>query len=133
MVLQQDMPVPVWGKAAPAEEITVEFLGLRKTIAADDAGNWKVTLDPLAVSSESRTMTITASSGVDVLVRAATSQGIGRPDRTHREGIPPSLHDARPRSDHFRCGGRECKFLLMQCHPEDCLTGLHPEKYPNHP
>ena len=65
----------------------MEFLGLRKTIAADDAGNWKVTLDPQAVSSESRTMPITASSGVDVLVRAATSQGIGRPDRAHREGI----------------------------------------------
>jgi len=67
----------------------MEFLGMRKTTAADDAGNWKVTLDPLAVSSGSRTMTITASSGVDVLVRAATSQGIRRPDRDHREGIPP--------------------------------------------
>ena len=91
MVMPRDMPVPVWGTAAPSAEITVEFSGVRKTTAADDAGNWKVTLDPLAVSSESRTMTNTASSGVDVLVRAATSQGIGRPDRTHREGMPPSL------------------------------------------
>jgi len=31
----------------------------------------------------------------------------------------PSLPDARPRSDRFRCGGREGKFLLTQCHPED--------------
>ena len=119
MVLPRDMPVPVWGKAAPPEENTVECSGLRKTTAADDAGNWKVTLDPLAVSSESRTMTITASSGVDVLVRAATSQGIGRPDRAHREGIPPSLPDADPGSDRFRCGGRESEFLLMQRHSED--------------
>jgi len=111
MVMPRDMPVPVWGTAAPSAEITVEFSGLRKTTAADDAGNWKVTLDPLAVSSESRTMTNTASSGVDVLVRAATSQGIGRPDRTHREGMPPSLPAADPGSDRFRCGGRESNFL----------------------
>ena len=114
MALPRAMPVPVWGKAAPAEEIAVEFSGLRKTIAADDAGNWKVTLDPLAVSSESRTMTNTASSGVDVLVRAATSQGIGRPDRTHREGMPPSLPAADPGSDRFRCGGRESNFLAAR-------------------
>jgi hypothetical protein len=85
------------GQSRSAEEIAVEFSGLRKTIAADDAGNWKVTLDPLAVSSGSRTMTITASSGVDVLVRAATSQGIGRPDRAHREGIPPLTPRRRSR------------------------------------
>jgi hypothetical protein len=97
----------------------MEFLGMRKTTAADDVGNWKVTLDPLAVSSGSRTMTITASSGVDVLVRAATSKGIGRPDRAHREGIPPSLHDADPGSDHFRCGGRGSEFHLTQCPRED--------------
>ena len=89
MVLPRDMPVLVWGKAASPEEITVEFLGLRKTTAADDAGNWKATLDPLAVSSESRTMTITASSGVDVLVRAATSQGIGHPIGLIVKACPP--------------------------------------------
>jgi hypothetical protein len=47
--------------------------------------------------------------------------------------MPPSLPDADPGSDGFRCGGRESNFLLMQRHPEDRLTGLHPEKYPNHP
>jgi len=28
------------------------------------------------------------------------------------------------RPDAFRCGGREGKFLLMQCHPEDSFTKL---------
>ena len=31
----------------------------------------------------------------------------------------PSLPGARPRPDRFWCGGRESKFLLMQCRPED--------------
>jgi len=26
----------------------------------------------------------------------------------------PSLPDARPRSDRFRCGGRECNFLAIR-------------------
>ena len=30
---------------------------------------------------------------------------------------PPSLPDARPRSDRFRCGGRESKFLAIQPAP----------------
>ena len=30
----------------------------------------------------------------------------------------PALAGAEPQPDRFRCGGRESKFLLMQCHPE---------------
>jgi hypothetical protein len=45
----------------------------------------------------------------------------------------PSLPDADPDSDRPRCGGRESELLLMQCHPEDCSTGINPEEYPNHP
>ena len=36
----------------------------------------------------------------------------------------PSLTGAGPRSDGFRCVGRESKFLQMQCHPEDSFTKL---------
>jgi sialate O-acetylesterase len=47
MVLQRGMKVPVWGKASPGEEVTVAFLDQKKTIKADDKGNWRVTLDEL--------------------------------------------------------------------------------------
>src|SRR5262245_14600575 len=47
MVLQRDMPVPVWGTAAPGEEVTVTFLKQAKTATADKGGKWKVTLDKL--------------------------------------------------------------------------------------
>lgn len=50
MVLQQKAKVPVWGKAAPGEEVSVVlFDGKTKTgtgtAKADDKGDWKVTLD----------------------------------------------------------------------------------------
>jgi sialate O-acetylesterase len=49
-VLQRDMPVPVWGWADPGDEITVSIKdGQSKTTKADDAGKWRVTLDPLKV------------------------------------------------------------------------------------
>ncbi len=61
MVLQRDMPVPIWGTAAPGEEVTVAFAGQTKTAAADAQGKWMVKLDPLATSAEPRTMAITSS------------------------------------------------------------------------
>ena len=43
MVVQQGAPVPVWGWAAPGEEVTVELAGQKKTAKADDTGKWRVT------------------------------------------------------------------------------------------
>lgn len=61
MVLQRDVPVPVWGTAAPGESVTVEFVpstgsgqaGQKKTAIADANGKWLVKLDPLKASTES--------------------------------------------------------------------------------
>jgi sialate O-acetylesterase len=47
MVLQRGMPVPVWGKANPEEEITVAFLDQKQTTRAGADGNWQVKLNPL--------------------------------------------------------------------------------------
>jgi len=83
MVLQRDRPVPVWGTAAPGEQITVEFAGQKKTAVADAQGTqapskdsavarWKVILDPMPASSEPRTMVVAGASGkkelTDILV-----------------------------------------------------------------
>ncbi len=46
MVLQREMPVPVWGTAA-AEEKTVTFEGQTKSTEADADGRWMVELDAL--------------------------------------------------------------------------------------
>lgn len=58
MVMQRDRPVPVWGKADPAEKVTVSFAGLSKAAKADPQGRWKVVFDPLQTSEEGRIMTI---------------------------------------------------------------------------
>ena len=58
MVLQADASVPVWGWAGPGEEVTVEFAGQKQVVTADSQGNWKVRLDPMPASAESRTMRI---------------------------------------------------------------------------
>ena len=47
MVLHRDLPLPVWGKAAPGEVVTVGFAGQQKSATADAGGQWRVTLDPL--------------------------------------------------------------------------------------
>jgi len=48
MVIQCGRPVPVWGTADPQEKVTVSIGGQTKTTAADQDGEWSVTLDPLS-------------------------------------------------------------------------------------
>jgi sialate O-acetylesterase len=47
MVMQRDIGVPVWGWAAPGDEIAVAFNGGRYTVRAAPTGDWTVTLPPL--------------------------------------------------------------------------------------
>lgn len=47
MVLQRDMPVPVWGTADPGEEVAVRFRGQTKSTKADADGRWMLKLEAL--------------------------------------------------------------------------------------
>ncbi|MFK7820125.1 MAG: sialate O-acetylesterase, partial [Planctomycetaceae bacterium] len=60
-VLQQGMPVPVWGKADPGSVVTVEFAEQNKTAVADSNGDWRVVLAPLKASSQPRAMSVVSS------------------------------------------------------------------------
>ena len=44
LLSRRDTPVSVWGTAAAGEQVTVEFVGQKKTVAADAHGNWLVRL-----------------------------------------------------------------------------------------
>jgi sialate O-acetylesterase len=62
MVLQQGAKLPVWGKAAPGEKVTVT-VGKETghaTAAAD--GKWRVDLEPLKAGSDPLTMTVSSFS-----------------------------------------------------------------------
>ena len=58
MVFQRNLPVAVWGTADAGEKVTVTFAGQAKTATADAKGAWRVNLDPMPASKESRTITI---------------------------------------------------------------------------
>ncbi len=49
MVLQQQMPIPVWGWADPGEKVTVTLGDRSATATACKKGKWSVKLDPVPV------------------------------------------------------------------------------------
>ncbi len=46
MVVQRDLPVHLWGTAAPEEQVTVSFRGETRTAEASRIGRWSVYLKP---------------------------------------------------------------------------------------
>lgn len=60
MVLQRELPVPVWGWADPGEKVTVQFAGQTKTATADADGKWRVDLAALTTSAESRDFVVSS-------------------------------------------------------------------------
>jgi len=67
MVLQQGMPVPIWGTGKGGESVTVTFAGQERSTQADDKGRWMVRLDPLAASAEPGTLTV-RSADADITI-----------------------------------------------------------------
>lgn len=58
MVLQRDVPVPVWGWADAGATVEVEFAGQKKQATANDKGYWKVALDPLPADRTGQVLTM---------------------------------------------------------------------------
>lgn len=63
MVLQRGQAVPVWGWAAPGEEVVATFAGQTKTTKADSNGRWQLKLDPMEASAEGRSLTVRTATG----------------------------------------------------------------------
>ncbi len=72
-VLQRGMKVPVWGRVLPEDggsqpsadesgKVYVKFAGQEKAAGIGADGVWKVELDPMDASKESRTMTVVSGS-----------------------------------------------------------------------
>lgn len=66
MVLQQKKPVPVWGTAAPEEDVSVRFAGQTQVTRADADGKWRVTLDPLTASATPADLVISGKNTLTV-------------------------------------------------------------------
>ncbi len=63
MVLQREMPVPVWGWADAGEKVTVKFAGQEKTATAGADGKWTLKLDKMPAADAPAEMTVTDGSG----------------------------------------------------------------------
>ena len=58
MVLQQEVPLPVWGWAEPDESVTVQLDRDKQETKADANGNWKVTLPAREADGKAHTLTV---------------------------------------------------------------------------
>jgi len=70
-VLQCDKPVPVWGRAAPGEHVTVAFAGQTVGATAGLDGRWIVVLAPMAATSSGSELAVSGNGGAsanDVVV-----------------------------------------------------------------
>jgi sialate O-acetylesterase len=71
MVLQRDMPVPVWGWADAGEKVTVGFAGQTKEVTAGADGKWSLKLDALKTNATPAKMTVKGANELvleDILV-----------------------------------------------------------------
>ena len=66
MVLQRELPAPVWGHADPGEVVTVEFAGQQQSATAGADGRWMVRLAPMPGSADPQTLTVRGSSTVTI-------------------------------------------------------------------
>ena len=66
MVLQRDLPVPIWGWADKGEEVTVTFAGQSKTAKPGKNGKWMVKLSALKANSKPATLTIKGSNDINL-------------------------------------------------------------------
>jgi len=64
MVVQQNMPIRIWGFADAGEKVAVKFVNRIGQAVADDQGHWLVTLDALPASAEPATLTVTGQNTI---------------------------------------------------------------------
>jgi len=96
MVLQRQMPLPIWGWDKPGGQVTVKFAGQQKSATAGADGKWAVTLDPVDASAKPAKMTVAGSKTItlsNILVgevwlcsgQSNMEQGMGAVDDSAKE------------------------------------------------
>ena len=67
MVLQRDLPVPIWGTGQPGATVEVRFRDQTRSTTVDAAGGWRLTLEPLEAGGPD-SLFVGSRELVDVLV-----------------------------------------------------------------
>ncbi len=66
MVLQKDIPLPIWGWADAGEEVTVTLGESKVSAKADGAGKWKVTLPAVKTAGGPHEMTVKGKNEIKI-------------------------------------------------------------------
>ncbi|MEJ6620490.1 MAG: sialate O-acetylesterase [Opitutae bacterium] len=66
MILQRDLPVPIWGWGEKGEKITVSFADQSKSATVGKNGEWMVKLDKLKANSQPSTLTVKGNNEIKV-------------------------------------------------------------------
>ena len=66
MVLQKDIPLPIWGWADAGEEVSVTLGESTVNATADTAGKWKVTLPAIKTAGGPHEMTVKGKNEIKV-------------------------------------------------------------------
>lgn len=66
MVLQCDMPVPIWGSGEAGEQVSVSFAGQTKLATADERGNWMVKLGPLEANASPSVLVVQGKNRIEL-------------------------------------------------------------------
>jgi sialate O-acetylesterase len=69
MVIQQGMPVTIWGWAAKSEQVVVRLGGQEQKARAAADGKWRVVFDPLKAAGSALEMTVHGEKGPDLVVK----------------------------------------------------------------
>jgi len=65
MVLQQNIPIHIWGRATIGEKVTVSLLAQSKTAVTDVNGRWQLWLDPVTSKTVTK-MTVSGTNSITV-------------------------------------------------------------------
>jgi sialate O-acetylesterase len=102
MVMQRNVPLPIWGTAAAGEKVTVDLDGNKASTVADAKGNWKVTLKPMKADGKPKKLTVTGKNTVtleDILIGEVWI-GSGQSNMEWSLGASASAKKAIPAADH---------------------------------
>jgi len=66
MVLQKDIPLPIWGWADAGEEVTVTLGATSEKTTADAAGKWKVKLPAVTAAGGPHEMTVKGKNEIKI-------------------------------------------------------------------
>ncbi|MGE9296560.1 MAG: sialate O-acetylesterase [Puniceicoccales bacterium] len=103
LILQQEMPLPIWGIAPAGEKVSIELGGQRSETVAGDDRRWKVVLEPMLAGGPAMELKV-ASAGKTITCRDVLMGEVwmasGQSNMGGRMDIDPDLEEWISKGDY---------------------------------